>query len=375
MRFGVSVGEFHSANQQRLQHWPDSLLSTSTHDSKRAEDVRARIDVLSEIPALFRLNASQWRKLNRGKKRTIDGQLAPSRNDEYLLYQTLIGAWPFESSESADWKTFSERIEQYMLKAIRESKEFTSWANPNAAYEDATSRFVRAILDPGARNQFLRQFSAFHSLISRVGMLNSLSQTLLKLTSPGVPDIYQGNELWDFSLVDPDNRRPVDYSRRREMLKSLRKRADTLDGDGPQLRHELLEHIHMEDGSIKMFLTFKTLCLRKSYSELFRAGDYAPLTVQGAHADKVCAFARKHEEQVAVVIAPRLWASLLGENEYRPGIEIWQDTAIEFPQIPGLQYRNIFTREPLSIDSHGRVPLSEVLKDFPVALLMGEAQK
>lgn len=373
IRFGTSLAEFHQANQQRLQHWPDSMLSTSTHDSKRSEDVRARIDVLSEIPALFRLNASQWRKLNRGRKRTIDGQLAPSRNDEYLLYQTLIGAWPLQPLDSADWKKFSQRIENYMLKAIREAKEFTSWANPNAAYENATVNFVRAILDRNSKSAFLRQFPTFQSLISRIGMLNSLSQTLLKLTSPGVPDIYQGNELWDFSLVDPDNRRPVDYARRREILNSLRKSADAMAGDGSQFCRELLEQMHRDDGRIKMFLTWKTLCFRKSYRELFRESNYVPLSAHGAHADKICAFARIRGKQVAVVIAPRLWGSLLGETEYRPGIEIWQDTAIQLPEISGLQYRNIFSKEMMIGVGDGEMRLSEVLKDFPVALLAGEA--
>ena len=371
IRFGVSVAEFHQANQQRLQDWPDSLLSTSTHDTKRSEDVRARIDVLSEIPALFRLNASQWRKLNRSKKRTIDGQPAPSRNDEYLLYQTLAGAWPLEPLENDNWEKFSERIEQYMLKAIREAKEFTSWGSPNAAYETAATEFVRAVLKRGPKNQFLRQFSAFHSRIARLGMLNSLSQTLLKLTSPGVPDIYQGNELWDLSLVDPDNRRPVDYARRRRMLKDLRERADTLAADIPQYCRELLEH--MEDGGIKLFLTWKTLCFRKSYRELFREGDYMPLAVRGAHAERVCAFARTREKQTAIIIAPRLWGTLLGEAEYRPETEIWQDTRIQLPEIAAQFYRNVFTKELVHAGANGETQLSTVLKDFPVALLFGEA--
>lgn len=367
IRFGVNIAEFHQANQQRLQQWPDCLLSTSTHDSKRSEDVRARVNVLSEIPALFRLNAGQWRKLNRSKKRTIDGQPAPSRNDEYLLYQTLVGAWPFDSLENRDWADFTERIEHYMLKAIRESKELTSWANPNAAYETATTDFVRALLQRSAKNKFLPLFSAFQSIIIRLGMLNSLSQTLLKLASPGVPDIYQGNELWDFSLVDPDNRRPVDYVHRREMLKTLRENAE---GNGTQLCHELLKH--MEDGRIKLFLSWKTLCFRKSYRDLFRKGSYMPLAVSGTHADRICAFARKWGKQAAVVIAPRLWGTLLGEAEYRPGIEIWQDTSIQFPESAGQSYRNVYTRESVNFDVNCEAQLSTVLKDFPVALLYGE---
>lgn len=375
LRFGVNVSEFHQANQYRLEHWPDSLLSTSTHDSKRSEDVRSRINVLSEIPALFRLNVGRWKKLNRSKKRTLDGQPAPARNDEYLLYQTLIGAWPFESLESKDWTDFSQRIEQYMLKAIREAKEFTSWANPNEAYEAATTNFVRALLERGRKNKFLQQFSAFHGLIARIGMLNSLSETLLKLTSPGVPDIYQGNELQDLSLVDPDNRRPVDYAQRRAMLKTLRDKADSLAGNGAQLCHELVDNMsmHIEDGRIKLFLTWKTLCFRKSYRELFRRGDYVPLAVSGPQADRVVAFGRINEKQVAVIVAPRLWGGLLGEAEYHPGIPIWQDTKVKLPDVPVQSYRNVFTRELINTDHNREMQLSTVLKDFPVALLFGEA--
>lgn len=364
MRFGVSLAEFHQANQQRLERWPDSLLSTSTHDTKRSEDVRARIDVLSEIPALFRLNASQWKKLNRSKKRTVDGQPSPSKNDEYLFYQTLVGAWPFEPLNNKEWKQFSERIEQYMLKAIREAKEVTSWANPNAAYETATTNFVHAVLERNDKNRFLHQFASFHSAIARIGMLNSLSQTLLKLTAPGIPDIYQGTELWDLSLVDPDNRRPVDHAQRRELMKGLRTRAD----DGPQLCRELLEK--MPDGRIKLFLTWKTLCFRKSYRDLFRTGSYVPLAVRGAQAERICAFTRVRERQTAVVIAPRLWSGLLGESEYHPGI--WQDTVVELPRTTESTYRNIFTKESIHVEANG-AELSLLLRDFPVALLFGEA--
>lgn len=378
--FGVSAAQFHRANQERREHWPNSMLATSTHDSKRSEDVRARIAVLSEIPALFRLNVGRWAKLNRSKKRMIEGELVPSRNDEYLLYQTFAGTWPSGAPGDDEWARFSERIEQYMLKAIREAKEFTSWVNPNPDYETATIQFVRAILyrgrrrarlpragvfDRGARNRFVGSFTEFHQLVSRLGMMNSLSQTLLKLTSPGVPDIYQGNELWDFSLVDPDNRRPVDYGRRRDMLENLRRKS----GDGAALCHELTDA--MEDGRVKLYLTLKTLCFRGSHRELFCDGAYMPLQVRGMHADHVCAFARIHGAQTVVIVAPRLWASLLAENNYRYVPEIWRDTRIGMPGFSP-SWRNVLTGEPVVSGPGDEMHLSAVLKDFPVGLLAAD---
>jgi (1->4)-alpha-D-glucan 1-alpha-D-glucosylmutase len=213
-RFGFSVEEFHRANQERLSDWPDSMLASSTHDSKRSEDVRARINVLSELPVLWRLHLRRWRDWNRAKKRMLDENPAPTRNDEYLLYQTLVGAWPTEALDDDGWNKFVDRIQQYMLKAAREAKEQTSWANTNPDYESALSEFVSVILERSPKNRFLPNLEEFANRISRIGLFNSLSQTLLKMTSPGIPDTYQGNELLHFTLVDPDNRQPVDYALR-----------------------------------------------------------------------------------------------------------------------------------------------------------------
>ena len=368
-KFGVSVDDFHWANQQRAQCWPHSMLSTSTHDSKRSEDVRARIDVLSEIPAAWRLRMRRWRNWNRSRKRIIEGKPAPSRNDEYLLYQTLIGAWPVESLNSPEWQNFSERIQQYMLKAVREAKEFTSWGNPNEEYEAAVVQFVRAILERRKRHQFLPDFSEFQRRISRLGMLNSLAQTLLKLTSPGVPDIYQGTELWAFSLVDPDNRRPVDYRRRQDLLRELQAWENTSSDD-------LLRHVRglvedLNSGGIKLYVTTRTLHFRREHFELFRDGTYVPLTISGPHAEHVCAFARQRERQTAVVVVPRLCATLLGDKREIPiGDEVWGDTQIELPLGgSGIRYRNLFTGQVISADSATWKHISAVLQDFPVALL------
>src|SRR5258708_2375766 len=213
-RFGTTTAAFHRANQERMRDWPHTMLATSTHDSKRAEDVRARIDVLSEMPGPWRLRVRDWRVFNRIHKRMINGRRVPSPNDEYLLYQTLIGACPSKAYDSAEeWRVFCERIEAYMLKAIREAKQNTSWINPNSDYEAAVSSFVRALLTPGKTNKLLHDFVPFQKRIARLGVWNTLSQTLLKLTCPGVPHIYQRNDLLEFSLVDPDHSQPVHYSR------------------------------------------------------------------------------------------------------------------------------------------------------------------
>jgi (1->4)-alpha-D-glucan 1-alpha-D-glucosylmutase len=370
-RFGFSAAEFHAASQERFRDWPHSMLATSTHDSKRSEDVRARINVLSEIPSQWRLKMQDWRRFTRSYKSMVNNGPAPSSNDEYLLYQTLVGAWPLEPlSEKNDWDAFSERIENYMLKAIREAKENTSWINRNALYEGAVSSFVEKLLTPGAKNRFLNDFIPFQRRIARIGFWNSLSQTLLKLTSPGVPDIYQGNDVWDFSLVDPDSRRPVDYASRREMFESMRGWSSEPEASAAT---RLLET--PEDGRLKLYAIWKTLCLRKEQPEIFRQGDYLPLAVQGAQADHIVAFARKFENKNVVVIIPRLVASLLNEGETAPiGPEIWRDTQILVPScVCCASYRNGFTGEILDLPKSGDagiIGVAEAMARFPVALLV-----
>ncbi len=216
--YGSTVRAFHADSQYRARFWPHEMLGTSTHDTKRSEDVRARINVLSEMTQVWRKTLERWTRINRLRKREVEGQPAPSLNDEYLLYQTLVGSWPLEELDEAAFATYRERIEGYMIKAAREAKSRTSWANVNAEYEEALLQFIRALLEQREANLFLTDVIAFQHRVSRFGLLNALSQTLCKLTAPGVPDIYQGNELWDFSLVDPDNRRPVDYAKRRRLL-------------------------------------------------------------------------------------------------------------------------------------------------------------
>jgi (1->4)-alpha-D-glucan 1-alpha-D-glucosylmutase len=369
--FGVTTEEFHAANQERFHDWPHSMLATSTHDSKRSEDVRARVNVLAEIPSLWRLRVRDWRRFTRSNKSMVNERSAPASNDEYLLYQTLVGAWPLEPlTDKNDWDAFSERIENYMLKAIREAKEKTSWINRNALYESAVSSFVKKLLKPGAKNRFLNDFVPFQRRVSRIGLWNSLSQTLLKLTSPGVPDVYQGNELWDFSLVDPDNRRPVDYIRRRQVFESIRHRSSAPD---PSAISQMLET--PEDGRLKLYLIWKTLCLRKEHPGLFQRGEYLPLAVEGTKANHVVAFARKFENSSVVVVVPRLVASLLNEREMPPiGPAVWEDTRIVVPSCPcSATYRNVFTGESLELPEtahYGRIAVAEALAQFPVAVFL-----
>ena len=375
--FGVSTEEFHSANQERFRNWPHSMLATSTHDSKRSEDVRARINVLAEMPGQWRLRVRDWRRFNRSYKSLVNLQPAPSSNDEYQLYQTLVGAWPLEpqtdnrtdNNDKNDWDAFPQRIQNYMLKAIREAKENTSWINRNTSYENAVASFVKKLLSPGPKNRFLNDFVPFQRRVARIGFWNSLSQTLLKLTAPGVPDIYQGNELWDLSLVDPDNRRPVDYVRRRQAFESIRRMSNEPD---PSAIRTLLET--PEDGRLKLYSIWKTLCFRKERPELFQQGEYLPLAVQGAEADHVVAFARKLENTRLIVIVPRLVASLLNENLTSPiGSEVWKDTLIVVPAcLCSSSYRNAFTGEVLTLAKNGEcgtINLAEALAQFPVAAL------
>jgi (1->4)-alpha-D-glucan 1-alpha-D-glucosylmutase len=371
-RFGITTQDFHLANQERLRDWPHTMLATSTHDSKRSEDVRARINVLSEMPALWRLRVRDWKRFNRSHKSLIDGKPAPSPSDEYSLYQTLVGAWPPEPlSDKNDWQVFSERIENYMLKAIRESKQHTSWINQNTAYENAVVSFVKALLNPSAKNRFLNDFVPFQRLVARIGVWNSMSQTLLKLTTPGIPDIYQGNDLWDFSMVDPDNRRAVDYGKRQQAFESIRKWSANPDATSLS---RLLET--PEDGRLKLYLIWKTLCLRKQWPDLFQQGEYVPLSVYGARANHVVAFMRRSEQASVLVVVPRLVANLLPDSNLPPtGPTVWEDTHIVVPTGGSAEkYLNVLTGESVDFSrADAKIAIAELLAHFPAALcVVGE---
>ncbi len=369
-RFGTPLETFHGQNIERIKFWPHALIATTTHDTKRSENVRARINVLSEIPEEWGKCLINWRRLNKKKKPLVEGQGVPDKNEEYLLYQTLVGAWPIGSIDDSEFDVFKKRINNYMLKAIREAKVNTSWISPNTIYEDALTIFIEKIMDNKSDNPFLKDFEPFQKKVSHHGMFNSLSQTLLKITSPGVPDFYQGTEIWDYSLVDPDNRRPVDYGIRIQMLEELKSRESEL---GPlRLAEELTTN--KGNGMIKLFLIYKALNYRKAHKELFEIGEYIPLESMGEKANNLCVFARKIGNTRAIVVVPRFLTKLItGSNGLPLGKETWKDTVIIIPFADvGARYRNIFTEEIVSIVSHkGAIVLflSELFSHFPVALL------
>jgi (1->4)-alpha-D-glucan 1-alpha-D-glucosylmutase len=365
-RFGVPVAAFHRQNAQRLRRWPHSLLTTSTHDAKRSEDVRARINVLSEMPGEWQDAVSRWSRLNARHKTVVDDQAAPDRNDEYLLYQTLLGAWPLEPTTREEFAEFRERIAAYMLKATKEAKVHTSWVNPHEQYDAAVRAFVLQVLaDDG--NPFLDDLRPFQRRAAYYGHLNSLVQVLLKITSPGVPDVYQGTEVWDFSLVDPDNRRPVDFAARVRALDELRQREEV--GVAPLVR-ELVSH--WEDGRMKLYLMRKALNFRKSQSDLFREGDYLPLPVRGDCAQHIVGFARRKGPAWALVAVPRLMTGLCAVGELPLGAKVWGETVIMLPQEAPEDWRNVFTGEAAKVSPASgmrSLHLRDVFLSFPVALL------
>lgn len=366
MRFGVSPEEFHKQIRNRARVWPLEMVTTGTHDSKRSEDVRARINVLSELPLAWHQHVRTWRRLNRDKKGLYNSAEAPSLNDEYLLYQTLIGAWPLEIGKNAS-VDFADRVCEYMLKAIREAKDKTSWTMPNETYEAAVTSFADGVLKSSA---FLEAFLPFQRKVAFFGILNSLAQTLLKLTVPGVPDIYQGNEMWTFSLVDPDNRRPVDYHVRRQRLRELQDSADE-PHDLTKVARDVTQN--MENGTIKLYLIWKTMEFRNRNVELFRDGEYLPLQCVGERAQHIVTFMRKYENASVVVVVPRLTGKLMkGEARLPYGHEVWQDTRIQMPCKPGVPLRNVFTGELIQGKEHENATAflaCDLFANFPVALL------
>jgi (1->4)-alpha-D-glucan 1-alpha-D-glucosylmutase len=355
-QFGLSVEGFHERNLDRQRNWPATLLTTSTHDTKRSEDVRARIVAISEIPDFWRRSLQRWHTVNRRRKRVVNELEAPDANEEYLLYQTLLGTWPMDANGEPGRTATPEyvgRIQAYMGKALHEAKINTSWIQPNKDWDTAMRDFVAEILDGSPRNKFLPIFFPVAKEIARLGAINSLAQTLLKLASPGVPDIYQGNEIWDYSLVDPDNRRPVDYNVRAQMLQSL---AGATPGELVQT---------WPDGRIKMFLTQRVLRFRREHSDLFQRGDYLPLSASGVFAQCCVSFVRHLAHKWIFLIAPRL-SSRVG---FPPIGELWKDTAIELPEKVLLKNaHDLFTCQP--VRHHEQcVLLGDTLSVLPFAAI------
>ncbi len=381
-RFGGSLEQFHEGNRRRLAAWPHTLLASATHDTKRGEDARARLNVLSEMPDDWRRHVSRWARINVKNKNQVDGEPAPDRTDEYLFYQALLGAWPAEAA-SASHQTAPDslalRLRNYMLKAVKEAKVHTSWINPNEAYDRAVAVFVDKTLSGPRAGRFLADFLPFQHRIARLGMLNSLAQVVLKIVAPGVPDFYQGTELWDYSLVDPDNRGPVDFAHRLRLLEGLEGwLAEEPHSEKGRLAgvQDMVRNWH--DGRIKLFITASGLRLRRRLSQVFCQGDYLPLEAQGEIADHVVALARRHGNDVILAVVPRFANRLINPDDpVAIGNERFRATSLILPQQwRQYHFRNLFTGETLKAvaQDHGAaLPLAEVLANCPVAILVGAA--
>jgi len=367
--FGVSVSSFHAENLDRQALWRNSILTTSTHDHKRSEDVRARINALSERPTEWYRAVRSWQQINADKRMSVAGETVPSANEEYFLYQTLVGAWPLSPMNEGEHGEFVQRIHVHMEKALREAKIQTSWVSPNTAYENAYHKFLDAILRRPPGNPFLDAFLPFQARIAKVGVFNSLSQLVLKITSPGVPDFYQGTEVWSFTLTDPDNRRPVDYTPLRSLLARL---GPSESGDLAALVESLIES--PEDGAIKLYLTRAALRLRRQERELFAKGRYMPMRAIGDKHRHVVAFARSHRGRQILVMAGRLFAQLGADFRHPVGEETWGGTTVMLRrQFAHKSYRDIFTGHAVAVENrknHQVLPLSKIFSRLPVAMLV-----
>ncbi len=359
-RFGITTTEFHTFNQKQSIAWLHKMNATATHDTKRGEDARTRLNVLSEIPEEWEKQVKTWSEINRSQKINVRGRAVPAANDEYFFYQTLVGAYPFDESENA---TFVGRVKDYLLKSVREAKLHTAWLRPDTAYEEGFLEFVDKVLEPSESNQFMQEFLPFQKWVTGYGIFNSLSQTLLKYTAPGVPDTYQGTELWDLSMVDPDNRRPVDYQQRISFLNDIKEKAQT---DVLKLIDELFSN--KEDGRIKLFLTYRVLQARKENLAVFQKGDYLTLDVSGKFKDHIVAFARSDGNKMSIAIAPRFLTSLVQPGEYPLGKQ-WDDTYLQLPSAAPSAWKDAITSQMIQAD--GTLQIGKALKHFPVALLIG----
>jgi len=361
--FGTSLHQFHDFAVDRLEVSPHAMNASSTHDTKRGEDVRARINVLSEIPREWKRHLKRWETANKKFKKTVSGVTAPDHNEEYMVYQTLIGMYPFNESEFGD---VVSRLEQYIEKMLREAKIHSFWSDPDTAYENAVKDFIKEILTPSKHNLFLDEFHPFQKKVAHYGMLNSLSQTLIKMTAPGIPDFYQGTELWDLNLVDPDNRREVDYSLRKKYLDEIRTRSN---------REDVFDYLailrnNVTDGRIKMLLVYKVLSARKENPTLFLEGEYTPIRVTGKHRDHIIAFSREYENMYAVTIAPRWLTSIVDENSIPLGKKVWGDTSVYLPPPRNRVWGNVVTGE--RVEKSGRVAVGDILTNYPAALLISK---
>lgn len=361
-RFGISLGEFHHRCVEQADFWPSSMNATSTHDTKRSEDARARLNVLSEMPRQWDVAIRRWRRINTRYKKMIEGALAPTPHEEYLFYQALLAIWPlYDETIAAD---VSDRIGAYMIKAAREAKVNTSWVNVDVHYEELLLHFVGKVLEP-RNSKFLEDFKSFARTISIRGANNSLGQTLVKLTAPGIPDFYQGAELWDTSLVDPDNRRPVDYKLRQKLLDEVISRQHE-----PEYLEEIISQ--WRDGRIKLMVTHKGLAFRRAYAQLYQHGKYVPLEAVGEQKDHLLAYAQHRDGQWALTVVPRLLSRGEFSDDSLVDGDFWRNTELKLPPEAPRSWHNIFTGETVESTESRTVPVSQHLGRFPVALLVSQ---
>lgn len=376
-QFGWSIKQFHQTNLDRFQRYPHTMLATATHDTKRGEDARARLNLLSEIPEVWQTNVTTWAEINAENHFTVDGEMAPDRNDEFLFYQALLGAWPAEPAgtmHEAAPEDVVNRLRNYMSKAVKEAKVHSSWVSPNAAYEEGVSGFVEKTLSGPTARRFLATFLPFQQRLARLGMVVSLAQVVLKIASPGVPDFYQGTGLWDLSLVDPDNRRPVDYSQRVHELEAmepwLTEQTPRSIEDQAEFLNELLGT--WWDGRVKLYTTACGLRLRRRLRDVFLDGEYIPLEIEGEGSDHVIGLARRHGDQCVLAVVPRLIQELSGDSQTLPiSPESWRSTRIVLPEGLARPYRNQFSGERLTpnvINDRAGLLVADCLRFFPVAL-------
>jgi len=358
--------EFFEFIAERQKRWPHSMNASSTHDTKRAEDVRARISVLSEMPQQWQKRLHQWAAMNEKYKIAGNGgAMVPDRNEEYFLYQTLLGMWPLEQNELGG---VLERLQSYGVKAIREAMVHTRWTRPNLAHEEGLKNFIAAILDDKQNSAFLEDFLNFHRDLAFYGMLNSLSQTLLKITTPGVPDFYQGSEIWDLRLVDPDNRGTVDFARRIKLLTSLTQNNSQ---QAAGFAGELLKN--WTDGRIKLYLISKALKCRQEFSKLFTDGDFVPAEIFGERSQNVTAFFRVSGNQQALVLALKWLAGSGMIQNANAQANFWGNTSIRLPDNGSASWQNALTGESVSAKNQSAsLNVSDALKNFPVALLLSQ---
>lgn len=361
-RIAFSNAAVHQENLERVKAWPHSLLASSTHDTKRSEDVRARIAVLSELPDLWKRHLARWNRLNRGKRRQLSGGAAPTRNDEYSIYQTLLGVWsPHEPLDA-----LLGRVQAYMVKAAREAKRATSWISPNAEYEQAIAEFLARLLDASEQNAFLKDFTALAQVVGYFGHLNSLAQTILKLTSPGVPDFYQGTEAMNLALVDPDNRRPVDYAAHARLLDEL---AGLPPDDSRSRLSAALSSPYSNDA--KLLVTWRLLQLRRASFDLWASGDYEPLQTQGRYKDHVLAFVRRHATQMVVVVVAKWLAQLMQGDCRAPLGTVWDDTSVILASPRAMAVRELFSGMAMDL-SDASLPVARLFEHAPFAVLIAQ---